>query len=585
MNKTSIKPSLKLFLRYIRYILPYWKKELIILALSGILVGLGLVNPFISKLIIDKAFINKDLQVFIVLTLIAGTVFIFNGMISGLKNYLDRQIKIKVNFDLNKKVFRHLEKLDLSYFQDKSTGEHLYRTSYDIDRVSAFLTNTPPQIIITFPKLLLIFFIVSRLNWQMAVFALILAPLLYLPPYYFTRKMRKIWQEVIKNSEGIFRYLNEFFSHIHLVKAFGEERKGVRDYLRRRIANIRLSLRNTKWEVVNTFAGGIVNKVVIGLIGFYGGYQVIKGNMTLGSLTAIMMYIGQLIGLQNSFASLFQSIAMGMVSCERVAEILDIKITSSATKDASYIILRKGNILFNDVNFWYKEGEGVLSNLSFSIDRARGSHIALVGPSGCGKTTILNLMLKLYRPCSGDIFIDEYKIENINADSLHSQIGIALQEAFLWNDTIRNNIKYGNPKATEQDIIDAVRICRVDEFVKYFPSQYKTVIGEGACKISEGQKQKIAIARALIKKPRILLLDEAFSSMDSKSEDEILQNIKNAYKDILLIVVSHRLSTVLSSDLVYLLPGSNNSMIIGQPKELIKTNHVFSSLFASQIQM
>jgi len=417
----------------------------------------------------------------------------------------------------------------------------------------------------------------------MAVFSLILAPLLYLPPYYFTRKMKRIWEEVIKNSESIFRYLNEFFSHIHLVKAFGEERRGIRGYFKKRIANIRISVKNTKWEIINTFAGGVVNKVVIGLIGFYGGYQVIKGQLTLGSLTAVMMYIGQLIGLQNSFGHLFQNVVLGLVSCERVAEILDVKTASSEQKNTSEVILTKGNILFKDVSFGYKKGECVLSNLSFSIDMAKTSHVALVGPSGCGKTTILNLMLKLYRPWSGNISIDNHRIEDIKKGSLHSQIGVALQEAFLWNDTIENNIRYGNPKANEQDMIDIARLCRVDEFVKDLSLRYKTVIGENACKISEGQKQKIAIARALIRKPKILLLDETFSSMDSKSEDEILRNIKSIQKDMLLIVISHRLSTLMVSDLVYFL-NSPNSMIIGEPKHLIETNEALSNLFASQLR-
>ncbi len=549
------------------------------LALSGIGVLLGLVNPYLTKLVIDRAFGNKDLKAFIILALIGGVIFVLNGLLAGLNSYLDRQIKIKVNFDLNKKVFKHLEKLDLDYFQNKSTGEHLYRSSYDIDRVSNFITTIPPQVVAIFPKLVFILIIVLRLNWQMAVFSLCLAPLLYLPPYYFTRKMKEVWEDLIKNSENIFKRLNEVFSHFHLVKAFAKEATEVRDYLKRRIANIRMSMRNTRFEVVSAFAGSAVNKVVIGLISFYGGYQVIKGQMTLGSLMAIMMYIGQLIGLQNSFAGLFQNIAFGIISCQRVEELLDKQPKIVEKKDAKGVIFKKGGILFRDIRFGYKEREPVLSRINFNIDG--GSHIALVGPSGCGKTTILNLILRLYEPWSGDIMIDGYNIKDLKFNSLRGQIRIVLQEPFLWNDTIENNIRYGKPYASEQEIIEVAKVCGVDDFVSELPNRYKTIIGENACKISEGQKQKISIARALIKRPMILILDEAMSSMDSASEKKILSNIKEMQRDSTSIIVSHRLSTIINTDLVYYLQ-RNDMVIIDTAKNLLKNNQNFANLFVGQ---
>ena len=253
IKNTLSKTQFKLFLKVTRYLLPYWKKEITILFLSGVAVLLGLVNPYLTKLVIDKALGNKDLKVFIILALIGGTVFILNGLISGLKGYLDRQIRIKVNLDLNKRVFKHLGKIDLSYFQDSSTGEHLYKVSYDIERATDFITTTPPQIILNFPKLLFILIIVLRLNWQMAVFSLCLTPLLYLPPYYFTRK--RLWKDITESSEVIFKRLNEVFSHIHLIKAFAKETAEVRNYLKMLIANIRLNLKNIRLEVIGGFAG------------------------------------------------------------------------------------------------------------------------------------------------------------------------------------------------------------------------------------------------------------------------------------------------------------------------------------------
>ncbi|MFC1623915.1 ABC transporter ATP-binding protein [Candidatus Omnitrophota bacterium] len=580
MKKILNKTQFKLFLKFAKYLLPYWKKEVAILSLSGLTVLLALVSPYLSKLVIDRAFGNRDLKIFIILALIGGGVFVLSGLVGGLKNYLDRQIKIKVNFDLNKKVFKHLEKLDLRYFQNKSTGEHLYRSSYDIDRASDFITSSPPQVVLTFPKLLFILVIVFRLNWQMALFSIFLAPLLYLPSYYFIKRMEEIWKELIKNSEGIFKCLNEFFSHIQLVKAFGKEATAVRGYLRRRIANIRISMRNVKLEVASGFAGSVVNKVAIGLIAFYGGYQVIKGRMSLGSLSAIMMYIGQLIGLQGTFAGFFQNIALGLVSCQRVEEILDKKAKIVEKQDAKDIAFKKGNIAFRDVIFGYKDGEEVISGINFDIKG--GTHIAFVGTSGSGKSTILNLILRLYDPWSGDIWIDGYNVKDLKLSSLRSQIGIVLQEPFLWNDTIESNIKYGRPDASEREMIEAAKICGIDDFVSKLSNGYKTIIGENACKISEGQKQKIAIARALIKKPKILILDEALSSIDSQGEERIITNIGELQEVLTVIIVSHRLSTVMNADKIYFLQKSGE-IVVSSGKELLG-NKTFCNLFLSQLQ-
>ena len=569
----------KLFLRFARYLLSYWKKEAVILGLSGFSVLLGMINPYLTKLVIDRAFGDRNLRVFIILALIGGGVFVLNGLLSGLENYFNRQIKVRINFDLNKKVFRHLEKLDLGYFRNKSTGEHLYKISYDVERVTDFVTTAPPQAVVIFPKLLIVLGIVFYLNWKMALLSLALAPFLYLPTYYYTRRMRKVWKVLIENSEGIFRSLQETLSHMHLVKAFGKETESIRHYLKLLIGNIRIRMKNIKLEIFSGFASSAVNRSIIGLIAFYGGYQVIKGEMSLGSLTAIMVYLSQLIGLQGQFAHFFQTSALGLVSCQRLNEVLDEKSKVVEIKQPKKVRFQSGRVVFRDVSFGYRYGEPILRKAAFDIEG--GSHIAIVGPSGCGKSTLLNLLLRLYDPWSGDITIDRYRIKELSLNCLKGQVGMALQEPFLLNDTVKMNIAYGVDSVDEQEIIETARICGVDSFVDRLPDKYQTIAGENACKMSEGQKQKIAIARALIKKPNILILDEAFSSMDSASEEIIIKNIRQAEKKTTLIVVSHRLSTVLKADLVYFL-NRFGGLTIGRGKELLEKDAAFSALFSGQ---
>lgn len=575
MNRTRFN----LFIRFLKFLLPYRSKWLAILALNGLGALLGLVNPYLTKLVVDKAIWNKDLRTFIILALIGGGVFVLSGVVNGIKDFLDRYIKFKVRFEMHKKVFKHMQNFSLSWFQDKSTGEHLYRVEYDIDTVANFITTTLPQAISVFPRLLCILAIVFYLNWKMAVFSLCLAPFLYLPPYYFSRRMRKIWENLIKNSEDIFKYLEETFSHLQLVKVFAKETTTTRNYLKKLIRNIRIQMGNIKLEILSGFTAGVASKVIMGLISFYGGYQVIKGRMTLGSLTAIMVYLNQLMGLQGQIASFFQTTVLGQVSCKRVAQVLDEQPQIVEAKDAKRVIFKKAEVRFKDISFGYRPQEYVLRDISFSI--GSGSHIALVGPSGCGKTTILSLLLRLYDPWKGEIFIDGYNIKDLKLSSLKEQIGIALQEPFLWNDSIENNIRYAKEDANREGIIRVAQMTGVDEFVKDLPAGYETIIGENACKISEGQKQRIAIARALVKKPKILILDEAMSSLDSASEERILLNIKQNQKDTTLIIVSHRLSAVMSADLVYFF-FRPNEMVIDSVWGLLENNKDFFALFAGQ---
>jgi ABC-type bacteriocin/lantibiotic exporter with double-glycine peptidase domain len=550
-----------------------------VLTLSSIGVPFSLAKPYLTKLIVDKAMIGKDLKAFIIIVLIGGGIFILGELFNRLKDSLGRYIRLRVNLDLNKKVFTHMQNFPLVWFQDKATGEHIYKMDNDINSVTDFITTTAPEALSVFPRLVFTLIIVFYLNWRMALFSLCLVPVLYLPPYYFSQKMRKILEDSIQGSERIFNDLQEIFSHIQLVKVFGKETTSIRIFLKRLISNMRVRIKSVNLEMFSGFTAEIASKIIAGLVTFYGGYQVIKGQMSLGSLTAIMIYLTQLIGLQGQLASFFQSSILGLVSCKRIDEILEEKTKIMEAKGAKNICFQKGEIIFKDVSFGYRPDQHVLKNMSFRIEGL--GHIALVGYSGCGKTTLLNLFVRLYDPWEGDILIGGYNIKEFKLRSLKNQVGFVLQEPFLWNDTLENNIRYGNTRAEEKDMLLAAKAAGVDDFVKDLPQGYRTIIGENACKISEGQKQKIAIARALIKEPKILILDEAMSSMDSASEEKIISNIKRTQKELTLITVSHRLSTVMGADLAYYF-FRPNEMIVHKPQNLLEYNKEFIHLFTGQ---
>jgi ATP-binding cassette subfamily B protein len=574
MNK-----GLKHSLGFLKYLLPYRKKQLAVLFLSGLSALLSLVNPYIGKLMVDKAIINKDLHIFILLALVGTAVFILDGLFKAAADFIGKGIYLKVRWDLNRKVFSHLQRLPWDFFQAKSTGEHMFKLNYDIDNAADFIVSVPNELVNIFPRLLLTFAIIIYLNWQLAIFSLVLVSVLYPLLYYLTRRRRKVWKELAADSQNIFKRLSEVFSHMYLIKAFSREGREIRVYLGALIRNIKIRLESMKLEVATNFSFSSFGRIILGLITLFGGYQVIRGRLSPGTLTAIMIYLAQLITLQNSFIFFFQRVALGLVSCQRIDEILQQKPWIRERQDAQKIILKDPSIQFEKVSFGYQPQKFVLEDLDFSIKKGM---VALVGPSGCGKTTILNLILRLYDPWQGEILIEGRDIKDLDPCSLRGQIGVALQEPFLWNDNVENNIKYAKEDATKEEIMGVAELAGVDEFIRALPQGYDTIIGENACKISEGQKQKIAIARALIKRPKILILDEAMSSMDSLSEEAIIAKIK-AMDIPLVIVVSHRFSTIMACDLAYFLK-SPNVLVVDKPTQALEKDRTFYNLFSAQIK-
>ena len=567
--------------RFNKYLYKYWKLEAIVILLGLVTMPLSLLNPYLTKLVIDNAYTNKNLRLFFILAFIGGSIFVFNGIINSLSGYLSQRINRGVHFDLTKDLFRHIQSLSMNFFNNKSTGEHVYMISSDVGSVSYFVCNTIPEIITLFPRILFIFVIVFYLNWKLALFATLLVPITYIHPYLFGKWLREITRRMIEKTEGIFIGLHEVLSHMHLVKALGKEDYEIRRFQEFLSKEIEFDLKNARLSNISSLSSSILNKVISGIIALYGGYQVIKGTMTLGSLSAVMIYLTQLMGLISSIGNFHETITINSISRQRLAEILDTKPDIQDTDGAVDYRILQGSIEFREVWFGYKKDEFILRGINFSIEP--GSKIALVGPSGCGKTTLLTLILRLYEPKEGAILIDRFDIKDMKLKSLKSQIGIALQEPFLWNDTIANNILYGTEDAGREEIIEAARLAEAHNFTLNLPKQYDSIIGEMACKISEGQKQRIAIARTIIKRPKILMLDETMSSLDSETEDKITDNIRNEFKDSTVLIVSHRLSTVKKMDLVYFLE-SPSHMQIGTHEELIKRSTKYRELFASQIQ-
>ena len=535
--------------RFNKYLYKYWKLEAAIILLGLVTLPLSLLNPYLTKLVLDNAYGNKDLKLFLILAVTGGTIFVFNTLINSLSGYISQYVNRKVNLDITKDLFKHLQSLSFEFFSDRSTGEHIYRINNDVNSTSSFVCNTIPKALEIFPRFLFILAIAFYLNWKLTLFAAFLIPINFLHSYLFGRWARNAMRQLIEKTQDVFIRLHEAFSHMHLVKALGKE-----DYEMNRFNNTLskrtdFELKSARISSASGLFDNVLNKIVAGVIALYGGYQVIRGITTLGGLMAVMIYLTQLTAIIASIGRFYENILISSISRRRLTEVLNTEAKIQDAPDAIDHRILRGKIEFKNVVFGYSKGRPTLRNMSFSVEPA--SKITLIGPSGCGKTTLLSLILRLYDVENGVILVDGVDIRKIKMKSLKRQIGIALQEPFLWNDTVANNIAYGAEGAGEKEIIWATKIAEAHNFILGLPKQYDSVVGEDACKISEGQKQRIAIARALIKKPKILILDEALSSVDSDTEDKIIANIRLEFKDSTVIVVSHRPSTMSKMDTVY----------------------------------
>jgi len=567
--------------QYNKYLSKQWKSQVIVILLGFVAIPLSLINPYLSKLLIDKAYGDRDLKLFLILAAVGGCVFLLAGLVTYFKSYLSRRVKCRVNHEITKDLFKHLQGFPLSFFKNRSTGEHVYKISNDVSKVSDFTCDSLPQMVTLVPRFLIVLVIVFSLNWKIALLATLLIPISAINPYFFGKLLRETIGSVVEKFEETFKKLHEVFSNVTLVKALGKEDYEIERFEKNLTKRINFELKKVKLLSLCDFSGSILNRIIIGLIALYGGYQVINGVLTLGSLTALMLYLTQLAIVAKSISGFYETFLITSVSSQRLSQILNTETQNEEAQGALDYPLLRGEINFKNISFGYKKNEPLFHELNFSIKPA--AKIALVGSSGCGKTTLLNLILRLYEPEKGSIVIDNQDIRAIKRHSLKSQLGIALQEPFLWNDTVANNIIYGAPEGGKEDLVKAARMAEADRFISNLPKQYDTLLGEGACRLSEGQKQRIALARALIGKPRILLLDEAMSSLDSETEDKIIDNIMVEFNHSTLIMVSHRLSTVKKMGLVYFLE-TPSKMNVGTHDQLLLENKKYQGLFASQIE-
>jgi ATP-binding cassette subfamily B protein len=523
------------------FFLPYWRAELLTLACIVVVAVLGLLPPLFTKDLIDDAIPSGSMPA--VLIDVGGMVgsALFAGLLGVYQGYLNSLVGEGIMRDIRTSMVSHLHRMSLSFFTNTKTGEIMNRVSSDVDNVDSIVTGTFVTIVTIF-----------ILDWRLALLALVVVPLMILPLSPIGRRMYGIRKQTRERRDEIESLTQETLSisGIVLMKSFVrepfEKTRFSASATRLMDLEIRLAM------VGRWFIGAINAMVIIGpaLVWVGGAWLAIRGGLTIGTIVAFVAYFGRLYTPASSLAGVQVQIVSALAVFERIFDYLDMPVEGGQENaDAIELPRVRGGIELKDVTFSYDQGRHVLQDVSLAV--APGQTVAFVGPSGAGKTTITNLVPRFYDPQSGAVLIDGIDVRGATLASLRRDIGIVAQETYLFHDTIAANLRYGRLEATDAELIAAAKAANIHDFIASLPSGYQTMVGERGHKLSGGERQRLAIARVLLKDPRILILDEATSSLDSHNEAMIQSALEEVMRGRTSLVIAHRLSTILKADMIF----------------------------------
>ncbi|HID57547.1 TPA: ABC transporter ATP-binding protein [Candidatus Poribacteria bacterium] len=579
----------KLIFRLLGYAKPYWYVIAISLLLMFAATRLELMQPLLTRSLIDDILMpeeippDRKIQMLVKLGLELVAILVGASLLGAVRRYMMAWVGSKVSLDLRNQTFEHLQKLGMSFFSRRDTGSIMSRITFDAGRLRDFIVDALPDMIQSIVTLVFICQILFTLNWKLAVLTLIPTPMMAFFTIYFGEKMHKVWHSISKSWSSLNSVLTDTIPGMKVVKAFVQENREIARFSRQSNALFKRSMRGAKlWSFFNplmglsTFLGSII-------IWFMGGKWVIGGALTLGTFTAFTGYMWRFYGPVRMLCFLNQRFQRAAASADRIFEILDAPPEVKPAVPTIYVPKLEGRVRFDHVTFIYEGSDKpALDDISFEVEP--GEMIGLVGHSGAGKTTLVSLICRFYEPSKGAIYIDEHNILDLDVKSLRSQIGIVLQDPYLFNGTIAENIAYGVPNATMKDIIAAAKAANAHDFIMRLPDGYDTIVGERGDRISMGEKQRISIARAILKDPRILILDEATSSVDTVTEAQIQEALSRLVKGRTTFAIAHRLSTLKNADRIFVL--SKGKLIeMGTHDELIAQNGHFAELVRRQMEL
>lgn len=567
----------------VRRFISYYKKHKVLFTIDMIcaflVATLDLVFPMLTKQVLDEGIPNKDIKMIVTFAIVLIVLYSIKLVANYVIAYWGHVMGVRMQYDMRKDIFSHLQTLSFSYFDNNKTGQLMSRIVNDLMEISELAHHGPEDLFISIIMLLGSFILLCKINVKLTLIIFAFIPLIAWFAMAKRVKMSKSFDNVRVKIAEVNGRLENSISGIRVAKAFTNEEYEMEKFDEDNVKYKKARSYAYKYmaEFISgmTFMVDILNVVVIG----FGGYFAYKEYITPSELVVYLMYISYFMQPIKRLASFIEQYQSGMSGFKRFVEIMDTKPDIKECENAIDLDTLRGDIEFKNVNFKYSTGKDILKDLNLTIND--GETVALVGPSGGGKTTICHLIPRFYELNKGSIKIDGKNIKDLKLKSLRQNIGIVQQEVFLFTGTVKENILYGNPMASDEDIVKAAKEANIHEYIESLPDGYDTFIGERGIKLSGGQKQRISIARIFLKNPPILILDEATSALDNTTEIMIQNSLEKLSEGRTSIVVAHRLSTIKNADRIIVI--TNNGILEqGSHEELLENKGAYYKLYNAQ---
>ena len=574
---------MKPLFRILSYLAPYRSLVMVTFCCAAFTTALDLLPPWLIKVIIDDVIPTGDVDllswVLIGLFFALGSKNLFNSLRIRFNNKLEQQVV----FDLRGQVFSALQRLSLNYFENRSTGENMSRVTNDTEHVERIFIDGLEGMLTASLTLVGITIILFVVNWKLALLVLIPVPILIVTGVWFTSRVHGYYHDIRRSAADLSAYLQDALSGIRETMGFNRQQ-----YEKERFSGLSRKFSDSNLKAMYLWSVYSPGMIFVGSIGtvlvlWYGSGQVISGELKIGELMMFLFYLALFYTPVNQIHSVNHLLQHALAASERIFEVLDWKPDVVDRPQVHPPTPRlTGLVEFNDVSFSYRSDVPVIREISIQIDQ--GEQIALVGPSGAGKSTLMKLLMRFYDVKAGAITMDGYDIRDLSLSYLRDQIGYVQQEPFLFNGTVKENILYGDAAATQMDIESAAKTAHAHEFIQELPEGYETWIGERGVKLSVGQKQRISIARVLLKNPPIVVLDEATSNVDTETEGKIREALENLIRGRTTLIIAHRLSTLQRVDRILVL--SRGAIIeSGAHPQLLEQGGLYSDLYEAQFQV
>src|SRR5216110_2006633 len=575
---------MSIYRRVLRYYRPFLGQTIFGLSLTLVGIGLNLLKPWPFKIIVDDflragSALRPDWRTWVLLLCLAliGIQFLW-GIINWITNYLFVKIGLQALLKLRTDLYSYLQSLSLKYHDARRSSDSSFRVAYDSQSIQTIYNKGFTNIFGAVITLIGTFVIMLRLDWQLTLVSLGIVPLVVGAIYLFAHRIRRESTSIQEHESAVLAQAQQGLSSIRMVHAFGREEIEVRQFQQQAWQSLQANLRLTLTNVNSALVISTLMVVGTAVMYYIGTLHVLAGTLTLGSLLVFSAYLLMLYQPLESLTYTTWEMEGATAGAKRCFEVLDRQDDVVDSPDAIAILSAKGAIAFKSVSFGYTEDRYVLRDIDLRVDP--NQIVGLVGGTGAGKSTLLSLVPRFYDPTTGSIALNGRDLREITKRTLRAQIAIVLQDTLLFSTTVRENIAYGRPDATEQEIVEAARRAQADDFIQQLPNGYASLVGERGGHLSVGQRQRIGIARAFLKNAPVLLLDEPTSALDPATESAIMETIKELMRGRTTIIITHRIATVHNVDQIVVLE-AGRVVEQGRGPELVARGGVYAKLYAS----